>query len=125
MDSIYDLIKGGESEQVDFKQTISAIKIARTLVAFANTKGGRILIGVKDDKTITGIDPEEELFVMEQAAQKYCSPPILFTYQIFEYHQKAILIIEVTESKQKPHFAIDKDNHLQIFMRVGDKNHTI
>ena len=50
------LIAGGESETLDFKQTISdASKIAKTLVAFANNKGGTLLIGVRDNGSISGI----------------------------------------------------------------------
>jgi predicted HTH transcriptional regulator len=125
MDSIHELIRAGESESVDFKQTITAIKIARTLVAFANTKGGKILIGVKDDKTIVGIDPEEELFVIEQAVQKHTSPPITFSYTTYEYHDKNILVIEVQESLKKPHFAIDELKQPHVYMRVKDKNYML
>lgn len=125
MDSIHELIRAGESESVDFKQTITAIKIARTLVAFANTKGGTILIGVKDNKTIVGVDAEEELFVMEQAAEKYTSPPVAFSYTVYENHNKTILVIEVPESQKKPHFAIDEIGQPHVYMRVKDKNYML
>ncbi len=125
LDYLHQLIKSGESETLDFKQTISATKIARTLVAFANTKGGTILIGVSDDKRILGIDAEEELFVMEQAAEKYCTPKIAFNYEIYEEDNKTILIIHIAESTQKPHFWIDNNKHVHIYMRVGDKNHSL
>jgi predicted HTH transcriptional regulator len=124
-DYIHQLIKAGESETLDFKQTVTAAKIARTLVAFANAKGGIILIGVSDDKRILGIDPPEELFVIEQASEKYCSPPIKFNYEIYEEENKAVLLIEIAESTQKPHFAINNDHQLHIYMRVGNKNHSL
>lgn len=124
-DYLHQLIKGGESETLDFKQTITSSKIARTLVAFANTKGGTILIGVSDDKRILGIDADEELFVIEQAAEKYCTPKIAFNYEVYEEDNKTILIIHIVESTKKPHFYIDNDKHLHIYMRVGDKNHTL
>ncbi len=124
-DYIHQLIKAGESETLDFKQTVTAMKIARTLVAFANAKGGIILIGVSDDKRILGIDPPEELFVIEQAAEKYCTPTVSFTYQVYEEEKKSVLLIEIAESTQKPHFVIHNDQQLHIYMRVGNKNYSL
>ena len=61
----------------DFKFEISdSRKIARTLAAFANTEGGRILIGVKDNGRISGISSDEEYHMIEAAAQMYCRPEI-------------------------------------------------
>ena len=63
------MIREGEHQQQDFKFRIdSTAKIAKTLSAFANTDGGKLLIGVKDNGKITGIDPEEEFFMIEGAA---------------------------------------------------------
>jgi predicted HTH transcriptional regulator len=124
-DYLHQLIKSGESETLDFKQTIAANKIARTLVAFANTKGGIILVGVSDEKRIIGIDPPEELFVLEQATQKYCTPPIAFTYQVYEEDNKSVLLIEIAESNTKPHFAIDANQHTHLYIRIGDKNYSM
>ena len=54
------LIDKGESQTLDFKRKIThPLKIAKTLVSFANTKGGKLLIGVDDDKQIIGVDPDE------------------------------------------------------------------
>jgi len=60
------LIAQGEHQQLDFKFEISdAAKIARSLVAFANTDGGKLLIGVKDNGVIAGVRSEEEKFMIE------------------------------------------------------------
>jgi predicted HTH transcriptional regulator len=59
--NIYDYIAQGEHLQQDFKFEISdARKISKTLVAFSNSQGGRLLIGVKDNGRIAGIRSEEE-----------------------------------------------------------------
>ncbi|MBE6307665.1 MAG: ATP-binding protein, partial [Bacteroidales bacterium] len=72
---IHALIAQGEHVQQDFKYEISdARKIARTLSAFANTLGGRLLIGVKDNGRIAGVRSEEEMYMIEAAAQLYCTP---------------------------------------------------
>ena len=65
-DYIHTLIAEGEHQQQDFKFEISdARKIAKTLSAFANTDGGRLLIGVKDNGRIAGVRSEEEKYMIE------------------------------------------------------------
>ncbi|MDP4292685.1 MAG: ATP-binding protein [Bacteroidota bacterium] len=67
---IRKLIEQGEHQQQDFKFEISdARKIARSLAAFANTDGGRLLVGVKDNGAIAGVRSNEEFYMVELAAQ--------------------------------------------------------
>ncbi|RLD81534.1 MAG: ATP-binding protein, partial [Bacteroidetes bacterium] len=62
---IQDLIKQGENQYQDFKFVINdSKKIARSLVAFANTDGGRLLVGIKDNGNITGVKTEEEFHMV-------------------------------------------------------------
>ena len=66
---IYELIEEGEHEEQDFKFSISdSRKIARSIAAFANNRGGRLLVGVKDNGNIAGIRSDEELYMVQQAA---------------------------------------------------------
>jgi predicted HTH transcriptional regulator len=74
---IHNLILEGEHQRLDFKFEISdAKKIARTFAAFANTSGGTLLIGVKDNGNITGIRSDEEEYMAESAAHIYCKPRV-------------------------------------------------
>ncbi len=76
---IHNLILQGEHQQLDFKFEISdARKIARTFAAFANTDGGTLLIGVKDNGNIAGVRSEEEKYMAESAATMYCKPEVKF-----------------------------------------------
>ena len=69
------LIREGEHQQQDFKYRVSdACKLAKSVSAFANTDGGRLLIGVRDDGVLSGVRSEEEIYMMHQAAYKYCRP---------------------------------------------------
>ena len=69
------LIGEGEHQQQDFKYRVDdARKLAKSVSAFANTDGGRLLIGVRDDGFIAGVRKEGEIYVMHQAAYKYCQP---------------------------------------------------
>lgn len=119
------LIQKGEDENVDFKQTISNLyKIAKTIVSFANTKGGKLLIGVCDNKFIVGIDPEEEKHMLIQAAVFYCDPPVALSFQEEELkeEEKTVLIVEIQESNQKPHYAKQTSGTWLCYVRVKDKS---
>ena len=72
------LIEQGEHQQLDFKFEVSdSKKIARTLSAFANTDGGRLLIGVKDNGAISGVRSEEEYYMIEAASKMYTHPEVV------------------------------------------------
>ncbi len=76
---LYKLIDECEHQKQDFKFCINdSKKIAKSLVAFANTDGGRLLIGVKDNGRIAGIKSDEEFYMIESAAKIYSKPPITF-----------------------------------------------
>lgn len=125
MNKLQELIFRGENEEVDFKQTISdPYKIAKTISSFANTKGGKILVGVRDDKTITGIDPEEEKYVLETAANFYCDPPITLAYEEIEdeEEEKVVLIVSIRESDNKPHYIRDANQKNLVYIRQRDKS---
>ena len=124
MKRLKQLIRRGEGETLDFKQTISdPYKIAKTISSFANTRGGKLLVGVKDDKRIVGVDPEEEKYVLETAATFYCDPAISLTYREVEdpEEDKIVLIVTVAESRQKPHCVRDRHEQQHIYIRQHDK----
>jgi predicted HTH transcriptional regulator len=122
-DYIQKLIAQGEHQQLDFKFEISdSKKIARSLVAFANTDGGRLLVGVKDNGAIAGVRSEEEYYMVEAAAQLYCKPEIVFQTKEWEIDGKTVLEIIVPKSRKIKHKAPYKDNDYKIFIRVRDKN---
>ena len=120
---IRKLIEQGEHQQQDFKFEISdARKIARSLAAFANTDGGRLLVGVKDNGAIAGVRSNEEFYMVEMAAQLYCNPPVDFTVAEHLIDGKSILEICVPRSESGPHYARDKEDKWMIYIRVKDKN---
>ncbi len=122
-DELRALIREGEHQEQDFKFRIdSNLKIARTLSAFANTDGGRLLIGVKDNGRISGIDPEEEYFMIEGAADIYCEPPVSFDYELFELDEKLVLLIDVPPSNERPHRVKERDGKKLAYIRQNDEN---
>jgi predicted HTH transcriptional regulator len=120
---IQELIKEGEHQQQDFKFEISdSKKIARSLVAFANTDGGRLLIGVKDKGALAGVRSDEEIHMVEAAAQLYCQPEVQFTTKEWNINGKLILEVFVPRNKKEKHKAPDKNNIYKVYVRVGDQN---
>ncbi|MCS7076659.1 MAG: putative DNA binding domain-containing protein [Bacteroidia bacterium] len=113
----------GESDVLDFKKTISNVhKIAKTIVAFANTRGGSILIGVNDNKTLSGIKSEEESYMVQSAAEFFCFPPV--PVELVEHEIGKITIVEVIipNSPEKPHYAQDEQGKKWVYIRVKDKS---
>ena len=120
---ILQLIAKGESETLDFKKTISsAAKIAKTLSAFSNHKGGRLLIGVNDNKTICGVRSEDEKYMLDMAAGFYCKPEVILTINEWELGGKTILEAIILESKYKPVYAKDEVNKWWVHIRVKDQS---
>lgn len=120
---LYKLIQEGEHQKQDFKYCINdSKKIARSLVAFANTDGGRLLIGVKDNGKIAGVRTEEEYYMVESAAKIYSRPAIDFSTKQWHIEGKTVLEINVNTSLVKPHLAKDESGKWLAFVRVGDEN---
>lgn len=120
---IHQLILQGENQHQDFKFEISdSMKIARSLVAFANTDGGRLLLGVKDNGAIAGVRSDEEYYMVEAAATLYSRPEIHFTTREWVINKKTVLEVTIPKSNSIPHYAREKDDRWRVYIRVKDQN---
>ncbi|NQU51490.1 MAG: ATP-binding protein [Bacteroidetes bacterium] len=120
---LHKLIEQGEHQQQDFKFCINdSKKIAKSLVAFANTKGGRLLIGVKDNGKIAGIKSDEDFYMVESAAKIYSKPAIIFLTKQWHVDGKTVLEIQIEPSNEKPHFAKDENGKWLAYIRSADEN---
>jgi predicted HTH transcriptional regulator len=120
---IQRLINQGEHQQLDFKFEVSdARKIARSMVAFANTDGGILLIGVKDNGAIAGVRSEEEIYMIDAAATLYCKPEIKFSVQNWNEQGKSVLEVKIPKSPAPPHYAKDDKEKWLAYIRVKDQN---
>ena len=120
---LLELISEGEHQQQDFKYRVDdARKLARSVSAFANTEGGRLLIGVRDDGHIAGVRTEGEIYVMHQAAYKYCQPEASIRFDTYHADGKAVVIATVPPSDKRPVCAPDEDGNMRAYIRIKDEN---
>ncbi|MCC6864695.1 MAG: putative DNA binding domain-containing protein [Ignavibacteria bacterium] len=129
--SLYELneiIEAGENQNVEFKRKFTEPeKIAREMIAFANTKGGKILFGIDDDKTVVGVESEKgEIEYIDLAAKFYCEPELNISSDIFQIFRKDVIVVYIPESNQKPHRLIENGKHdnddTKVYIRVKDRS---
>jgi len=117
------LIAQGEHQQQDFKYRVAdAVKLARSVSAFANTDGGRLLIGVRDDGHLSGVRSEEEIYMMHQAAFRYCSPPSSIKFDTFQAEGRTIVVATVPRADHRPICALDEQGQRRAYIRIADEN---
>lgn len=121
---IHRLIEEGEHEHQDFKFKISdARKIARSISAFSNNDGGRLLVGVKDNGVVAGIRSEEDLHVIEAAAQIYCRPAVEVEMSTYLCEGGAVVLrASIPRAVRRPVECREEDGSWRAYFRVADEN---
>jgi predicted HTH transcriptional regulator len=123
---LYNLIEDGENSTVEFKRKFSTPeKIAKEMIAFANSKGGKILFGIDDDRTIFGVESEKgEMELIDTAARLYCEPEVNYEYEIASIKKKDVVIVHIPESKNKPHKLLydNPEDEIKVYIRYNDKS---
>jgi predicted HTH transcriptional regulator len=123
IDYLNRMIAEGEHQQQDFKYKITdACKLAKSVSAFANTDGGRLMIGVRDDGHLSGVRSEEEVYMMQVAAEVYCKPMVEISFERLVAEGRQIVIAHVPVSDQKPIRALCDDGRYRAFIRIADEN---
>lgn len=121
-EELRNLIKKGEGQQLDFKHSITSIhRIARAIVSFANSKGGVLLIGVKDNGKPAKINVEEEFYMLEGAFD-LCKPTIEFEIERMVYGEKNILYVHIKKGRELPYLCKEEDDKWLAYVRVSDSN---
>ena len=120
---LLNLIREGEHQQQDFKYRVTnACKLAKSVSAFANTDGGRLLIGVRDDGHLSGVRFEEEIFMMHQAAYKYCKPEPSIKFDTYHADGRTFVVATIPPSDKRPICAQDENGKLRAYIRIADEN---
>ncbi len=123
-----ELIEEGEDIHCEFKRKFSTPeKIAREMIAFANTKGGYILFGIDDDREVIGVESEKsETELILDAAKNYCEPPLEVSIEYIDMYGREVVVAVIAESNNKPHRLQDylgefDINKAVVTIRVNDK----
>ena len=117
------LVDRGEGSGLEFKRKATyPEKIVREMIAFANSKGGVLLVGVADDRTIPGLKyAEGESHVVREALKK-CSPPLPVKETFISIgNSRTVIRYDIRESDRKPHYLVNGEDR-QAFVRVNDQS---
>ncbi|WP_184171741.1 AlbA family DNA-binding domain-containing protein [Rhabdobacter roseus] len=120
-----ELVRQGEGQHLEFKLKANhPDRIVREIVAFANSGGGKLLIGVGDDKTIKGLKyADEDEFMLVRAIEKYCTPTIGYRIEKVPVSgDREVLVFYVPRSPDKPHYVKDVLGKQRAYVRVADKS---
>jgi predicted HTH transcriptional regulator len=119
------LVRQGEGQHLEFKRKAHhPDKISRELVAFANSGGGLLLVGVDDDQTIYGVKfPEEDMFALRNYVEQYCQPALLVRWERIRVNERrAVLALHVEPGEARPYFLWDygPTERKSAYVRVRD-----
>jgi ATP-dependent DNA helicase RecG len=122
---IEELLTQQEGKTLEFKENATSLeKILRTVVAFSNTAGGRVIIGI-EDKTlkIVGVDDAHKLEERISAAvSDAIAPQIVPNIEVLNWHGINILLIEIFPGSQRPYYIRSKGDQQSTYVRIGSTN---
>ena len=104
------ILQEGEGLKIEFKESFDSKSLSREIVAFANSEGGRIFLGVTDKEFVKGIKITNKLKSQIQDLARNCDPEIKINLEKIDN----FLIVEVEEGTDKPYLCKQG-----FFMRQG------
>lgn len=108
---IEQMLLVGESETLEFKERIEKgthSKLAKTAVAFANTKGGTIVIGVDNDHQVVGCETKGLGDMVTNVLRSHCDPPPTIETEVVQYLDKPVFLVKVSQSRDRVHTLKDR-----------------
>lgn len=114
-------VRTPEGKTLEFKRDLSSpTKPLRTIVAFANSAGGRLVIGVDDDGTVVGVtDPLAEEERITSLIADRISPQLVPAIDLVTVGEVTILVADVPLSTRRPHFMTDLGPEQGVYVRLG------
>ncbi len=126
LQELEELISKGEGQLLEFKLKASfPEKIVKEMVAFANSEGGQLFVGINDDGKISGLKfAEEDRFVIEEAIQNHIKPAIKYKTELIPINNKrSVLHYRVFENRKKPSYYLSHPKKRgKAYVRVNDKS---
>lgn len=93
-DDVAILLNIGEGQGLEFKRNVSS-SVAREMVAFANSEGGRIIFGIDDKNRVAGIEDVNRAVSAIQSTARNCDPFISVNVSHIKYAEKLLVVAEV------------------------------
>jgi predicted HTH transcriptional regulator len=123
--NLLTLLQRHEGKTLEFKRDLSSpVNVLRTIVAFANSAGGVLLIGVEDEsRNVKGV--ESPLDAQERLANIISTgigPPLMPAIEILPWRDKTVIVIDVFPSYSRPHHLVADGAERGTFIRVGPSN---
>ena len=118
-------IFAGESKNLEFKESlpVKSSKYMKTIVAFANGQGGKLIIGVEDDtKKIVGIDKNEAFKIMDAIANAIsdsCKPAIIPDIYMQTVNETTVIIVDIEAGRQRPYYLAAEGLQHGVYVRVA------
>lgn len=118
------LIAQGEGRTIEFKQGLPRDeKTARSLCAFANTRGGYLIVGVTDHGEAYGVPrPKDVMSDLRRIASELLAPPITVQTTSLQLDGKNVVVAQVASSRAKPHAVARAEDEPETVVRVGASN---
>jgi len=117
------LVSQGEGLHLEFKRKAAhPEKIVREMIAFANTEGGTLLIGVSDDGSMPGVAyPEEESLAIHKALENHCKPPIPIQESLIPLSQKHFIVrFDIPKGEKRPYYFHRSTEEKETYVRAKD-----
>lgn len=120
---LFEIIANGENSGIEFKRDdLRPEQLAKEIVAFANTQGGRILLGVEDDGVITSLQHDNvQEWVLNVFRDKVFPQIIPFYEEIRIDEQNKVAVITIASGISKP-YMVKHNNREEIYIRMGDRS---
>lgn len=123
---LIDQIQQGESKTLELKEQLPKnASIAKTILAFSNTSGGKLIVGVNDERKITGVNDMHLFETQDKIASiisDQCSPNIIPEIYSVNIENKLVLVIEVVRGNLKPYFLKNQGKADGTYIRIGATN---
>ncbi|MCR5609685.1 MAG: putative DNA binding domain-containing protein [Lachnospiraceae bacterium] len=122
--NIEDLING-ESKNVEYKEILPEIseKYIKTIVAFANTQGGKLIVGISDkSREVVGISPEDLFLTMDKIANAVadsCEPQIIPEIEPYTINGRTVIVVNIEPGAARPYYLKSKGKDKGTYIRSG------
>ena len=120
---LHKLVAEGEGQHLEFKHKIShPEKVVREMIAFANSEGGTILVGVDDDGQLVGVKyPDEELMSLNDALQKFVRQHLVYHDSLIKLNEKrSVLRLDIPPSEKPPIYFWLNGKERESYVRAND-----